>query len=146
MDGILPPLLTGESGTFSDQRSTTVIALGRFQNFIQVLTFNKRIKISKEGPAIGTQLQRGKSSPGIVEVVNSDTNLLEVIGTLHTPCRFPGRLNRRQKKGNQNTNDGNNDQKFHQGKSRQFAGISICSLFHDMFLLMKGGFKDEQTE
>ncbi len=53
----------------------------------------------------------------VMEIVQCNAELLEIVGTLHSPCRFAGSLNRRQQKRNQNTDDGNNNKKLNERKS-----------------------------
>jgi hypothetical protein len=49
-----------------------------------------------------------------VKVVNAETELLEMVRTLHPPCRLTGGLHSGQKKSNQNTDDGDDDKKFNE--------------------------------
>jgi len=51
----------------------------------------------------------------------SQRELLEVVGALHSPCGFAGGLNGRQKKGDQNTDDRDDDEKFNKSKTTWFA-------------------------
>jgi hypothetical protein len=46
--------------------------------------------------------------------VQSQANLLEIVGALGPPRRFSGGLNCRKQEGNQDTNDGDHYQQFHQ--------------------------------
>jgi len=48
--------------------------------------------------------------------VTSKTNLLDVVATLHPPCSFAGGLNRWQKQTDQNSYDGDNNQKLDERK------------------------------
>jgi hypothetical protein len=47
-------------------------------------------------------------------VVETQTNLLEVVAATHSSCGLSSRLDGRQKQANEDANDGNDDQKFHQ--------------------------------
>jgi hypothetical protein len=48
---------------------------------------------------------------------------------LHTTRRFAGRLNRREKKTNQDTDDRDNDQQLDKGKTLTFRHLFNLSLF-----------------
>ena len=54
---------------------------------------------------------------GAFVVVNPQTHLLQVVGALHTPCRFTSRLDRRQQQTNHHTDDCDHDQEFDQRES-----------------------------
>ena len=47
----------------------------------------------------------------------TDTNLFEVVCTLHPPGGLPRTLHRRQQKAYENADDGDHHQEFHQGKT-----------------------------
>ena len=49
--------------------------------------------------------------------MKGDTDLLEIVRTLHTSRRFARCLNRGEKQTDQNTDDRNNDQQLNQGKT-----------------------------
>jgi hypothetical protein len=52
-----------------------------------------------------------------VKIVNAESHLFQVIGTLHSSCGFSGCLYSRQQKGNQHTDDCNDDEKFDESES-----------------------------
>jgi hypothetical protein len=56
---------------------------------------------------------------GIVEVVDSDTDLSEVVGTLGSPSGFACSLNSRQKKRDQQTNNRYHHQKLNKSKTKK---------------------------
>jgi hypothetical protein len=58
----------------------------------------------------------------IVVIVKRQRPLLDMVGTLHSPRRFTSRLNGRQKKGDQNADDRNNDKKFDERKASKAGG------------------------
>jgi len=41
----------------------------------------------------------------ILEIVNAENDLFDMVGTLHSACRFTGRLNGRQQQADQNNDD-----------------------------------------
>jgi hypothetical protein len=49
--------------------------------------------------------------------VQCQPNLLLVVGTLHAPRSFTGRLHSRQEQCHQYANDGDDDKQFNQGKT-----------------------------
>jgi hypothetical protein len=51
-----------------------------------------------------------------VVVVQSDADLLQIIGALDSPGGFSGRLDRRQQQGNQHGDNGDDDEQFDQGE------------------------------
>ena len=59
------------------------------------------------GPAIGA-----------MKVMHCQTNLLQVVVALRTPCRLARRLNGRQQQRHENADDRNDHQQLDQGKSR----------------------------
>jgi len=56
-------------------------------------------------------------SSGILVIDDCQTDLLEVIGALYPPRRFPGRLHGRQEQPHQDADDGNHHQQLDQGKT-----------------------------
>jgi hypothetical protein len=58
-----------------------------------------------------------------------ERHLFEIVGTLGTPCRFAGGLNRRQKKSNQNSDDSNHHKKFDKGKTGSDSKSRLGSEF-----------------
>jgi hypothetical protein len=59
----------------------------------------------------------GKRLTGIVIRLQSEGDLFLFVGTRRTPCGFTSGLNGRQKKGDQNADDRNDNEKFDKGKS-----------------------------
>ena len=59
----------------------------------------------------------GYSLLGIVEVMHRQTNLFEVIGTLHSPSGFAGCLYGGKQKGDQHSDDGDDDEEFDEGET-----------------------------
>jgi hypothetical protein len=55
--------------------------------------------------------------------MNRQADLLEVVGALHPPGSFSGRLNRRKQKANQDGDDRNHHQKLHEGETSRFAKV-----------------------
>jgi hypothetical protein len=53
---------------------------------------------------------------GVVKVVGCRADLFDLVRTLHSPCRFARRLNRRQQKSNENADNGNDDKKLNKSK------------------------------
>jgi hypothetical protein len=53
-----------------------------------------------------------------VNVVSRERHLLQLVGALHPPRRFAGRLHRRQQQRDQDANDGNHDEQFHEREIR----------------------------
>jgi hypothetical protein len=51
-----------------------------------------------------------------MEIVGRQCELLQVIGTTHTPRRFSRRLNGREEQTDHHADDGDNHQQFHQGE------------------------------
>jgi hypothetical protein len=49
--------------------------------------------------------------------VQCQTDLLEIVGTLHASRRLPGSLNGREQKPDKDSDDGDDDQEFHKGKT-----------------------------
>ena len=66
--------------------------------------------VKLDGPSsMGRQLLES----GVV-VVDSQTNLLEIIATAHSPRGFAGGLNRGQQQPHEYANDGDDDEQFHE--------------------------------
>jgi hypothetical protein len=65
-----------------------------------------------------------------VKVVNAETELLEMVRTLHPPCRLTGCLYRRQEQGNQNTDDGDDDKKFDERETALFGLTPAAMTFY----------------
>jgi hypothetical protein len=59
----------------------------------------------------------GKSTAGIVIVVQRKSNLLEVVGTLHSSCGFTGGLHSGQEQSNENADNGDDDEEFNEGET-----------------------------
>ena len=57
------------------------------------------------------------ASVGALKVEGGESELLEVVGALHTPRRFARRLNCRKEQADQNTDNGNDDEKLHERKT-----------------------------
>jgi hypothetical protein len=66
--------------------------------------------------AAKTALKR-KLASRRVKVVYSECDLLQVVGTLHPPCRLACRLNGREEQADEDADDCDNDQEFDQGES-----------------------------
>ena len=64
--------------------------------------------------------------------VKCQTELFQMVRTLHSPGRFAGRLHGRQQKGDQNPDDRNNDQKFNEGERKQIT--PPLNLTRDVFI------------
>ncbi len=60
-------------------------------------------------------------------VVQSESELFQVVGTLHPSCRFSRGLNGGQQQGDQHADDGNDDEKFHEGETRKLYDGSTAS-------------------
>jgi len=58
----------------------------------------------------------GKVIDGIVHVMHGQSELLQIIRTLHSPCGFTGCLHCRQKKGNQHSDDCDDNKKFNESE------------------------------
>ena len=56
--------------------------------------------------------EAGELAVGVVVVLDRQSELLQVVRALHPTRGFAGRLNRREKEPDQDTDDGDNDQKF----------------------------------
>jgi len=66
--------------------------------------------------------------------------LLDIVRALHPASRFTGRLNRRQQKRDQNSNNRNDDEKFNKGKSSLIATppiLTFISLFMEQLSFQK---------
>jgi hypothetical protein len=81
-----------------------------------------------------TDVSWGESLDSGFEVVGSQTELLHVVAALHTPSSFASGLNRWQQQANQNSNDCNNNQKFHQCET---IAVSQHTLSHRKTLYKK---------
>ena len=75
----------------------------------------------------------GEGAVRVVIVVQGKTKLFEVVGALHTSCRFARRLDCGKEKTDQNTNDRDNDKKFYE---RETAPGTRWE-FHGYFLYLK---------
>ena len=60
---------------------------------------------------------RRKGVVRIVIVLDSQTNLLEIVGALHTASGFTRSLNGGEKQTDEDTNDRDNDEEFNKGKT-----------------------------
>jgi hypothetical protein len=56
--------------------------------------------------------------------VQCQTDLLEIVGTLHASRRLPGSLDGREQKPDKDSDDGDDDQVFHKGKTA-LAALAI---------------------
>ena len=75
----------------------------------------------------GTAEQRARRRQTVVRVVivlDGETELLEVVGALHTTSRFTRRLDGGEKETDQNADDRDNDQQFNQGEALAILGGS----------------------
>jgi hypothetical protein len=59
----------------------------------------------------------------VVVVVQRQPELFEIVAALGTPSRFASRLHGGEQKRDQNTDDGNNHQQFHQGKTESLQKL-----------------------
>ncbi len=66
---------------------------------------------------VGIQVARWERLIGVVVVVQSDAELLQVVLTLRPPGGFPGLLNSRQQQSDENGDDRNDNEQFDQRKS-----------------------------
>ena len=78
----------------------------------QVALLNVRENPHSPAPRMETGEPLWELLAGIVIVMHSQTDLFKVVAALHPPGGFTSRLNRRQKKANQNPNDRNKNQQF----------------------------------
>src|SRR5262249_44729402 len=72
-----------------------------------------------EADARPALIPRGKAPVAALVVVEGEADLLEVVHALGTPGRFPGRLDRREQKCDEDGDDGDDDQKLDE---REAAG------------------------
>jgi len=68
---------------------------------------------------------RRKAIEGGMVIMNCESQLTLVIGTLHSSRRFSRRLNRWQKQTDQDPNDCNHDQQFDEGEAASERGSTI---------------------
>jgi len=61
--------------------------------------------------------------------VHGNIDLFQIVRALHSASSFTRRLNGRQKKGDQNSNDRNYNQKFNKGKGSYIAPPPILTFF-----------------
>jgi len=66
----------------------------------------------------------GQHTLRIMVIMDRQSDLFEIVGTLHSPCRFSRGLNGRQKKSNQDTDDRDDDKKFNKGKTAEAVYIA----------------------
>ena len=67
--------------------------------------------------AVEEGVPRREAVVRVVIAVHRQADLLHVVRALHPTRGFAGRLNRREKQTDQNTDDGDNDEKFDEGKT-----------------------------
>jgi len=78
--------------------------------------------------------------------VQSQPQLFEIIGALHTSSGFPSGLNGRQQKCNQNTNDCDDDKEFNKGKGSYSAPLPQIDISaHKIPLISKKFEKNEKV-
>jgi hypothetical protein len=64
----------------------------------------------------------------IMKVVDSKSELSEIVGAGHSPCGFAGCLNGGQKKGDEHADDGNDDEKFNE-REGEAAKLPILRIY-----------------
>jgi hypothetical protein len=67
---------------------------------------------------------------GTFVVVDSQPDLLEVVGATRSPGCLTSLLHGRQEQAHQNADDGNDDEKFNEGKAMFWPDFS--SVFHNL--------------
>ena len=88
-----------------------------FRKTLILLDFRQDAQ-ERRAVAVRAHAERGQHVLIAVRVIeNRQTQLLQIVRALHTPRRFPSRLNRREKQPDQNTDDRNHDQQFNKGKT-----------------------------
>lgn len=72
--------------------------------------------VQTDGVTVKVILEPGETAVRGAVHVNGQAELLEVVAALDAPGSFPGRLDRREQKRDQNPDNGDHHQHFHQGK------------------------------
>ena len=84
---------------------------------VELLLFDKRKEDRKDRHSVVADEQRRQSAKRVVKIVGGKPDLLQVVGTLGTPCGFTSGLNRRQEQRNQNADDCDDDKKLNEGEA-----------------------------
>ena len=121
----------GYSCAVTDPRPGRISRYGIFQfqpfdSLLQGGLLNERVKERPERKSSFSvrpyvNVGRRQSSSCVVKIVDRETELFQVIGTLSSSGCLPCGLNRRQKKSDQDTNDRNDDEKFDKGEAASFT-------------------------
>ncbi len=74
------------------------------------------IAVARHQVGVGSRPDRERPE-GIVVTVQRESNLLQIVRTLASPCRLASGLYRRQKQSDQDADDGNDHQEFDQRKA-----------------------------
>jgi len=82
------------------------------EKVIRTLLFDEGKNHHHEAGLCPLNHERRDTISGIVKIVNSQSHLFEMVGTLHPPCGFACCLNGRQKKGDEHSDNRNDDKKF----------------------------------
>ena len=69
--------------------------------------------------SVGEETDWWQCHLGIVEIMNGDTDLLEIIDTGSSPSGLTSGLNSREQESDQSADDRNDDKKFDKGKSKK---------------------------
>ena len=69
-------------------------------------------------------------------VVDRQAHLPEVVGTLHPPGGFAGRLNGGQQQGDQNPDDRNDHEKLDEGENRGLRAAMFDAASHDSYFTL----------
>jgi len=91
------------------------------QLFPKSRLFNEGIQKCGSTDTISVDFERRKPTLRIVKIMDRKTDLLKMVRTLHPSRRFTSRLDCRQKKRNQNSDDRNDNKKFNESKGMYFA-------------------------
>ena len=71
--------------------------------------------------AVSPRALRWQRLVDVVEIVHSQTELLDVVRALHTTSRLASRLDGGKKQTNQNADDRDNDQQLDERKALEFS-------------------------
>ena len=70
---------------------------------------------------------------GPLVVVQCQTDLLEIVSTLHASSRLPGSLDGREQKPDKDSDDGDDYQEFHKGKTALAALVRLRVAKHSWY-------------
>lgn len=93
------------------------------EHFVDCGLLEKRKEQNHTAWTLLGNTDRHNSTQGIVKIMDADADLFQLAGTLHTPCRFACRLDRREKKGDKNADNRNDYEQFNE--SERTAEIKV---------------------